>query len=166
MGLFKLNEIEIANKLEFQQLKMLFEHYQIASAPYYIDLTKFREIDREEILNKLQRVANELMINPRFPYPCYVITGKRLNPNKWTFPLCDNLEQLPNYYQKARSGKKKESGFSARITTYCEKLLSLQLTQKIELIKDKLKSQDGLYLSCMQMAHIERLLQKRIRRRK
>lgn len=165
MGQLHILEIKLDDKLETHVLRNWLSHHQIGSKPYYIDLTTRSQLEQEEILGKIQRLGEELLLNYFFPYTCYIIVGKRLSKKHWHLPLIEGLADLPSFYLKNRTSRKKEIGLSTKINTYSEKLSSLRLDLRLKDLHLKLKHQDQLYLACYQLGHIERIEAKKKKRK-
>ncbi len=165
MAQLQISEIKLDGKLETHILKNWLAHHHIGSRPYYIDLTALSQLEQEEILSKILRLSEELQLNFFFPYTCYFLVGKRLSKNHWHLPLIEGMADLPSFYLKNRISRKKELSLTAKINTYCEKLLSLKLDQRLKELHQKLKDQDQLYLTCYQLAHLERIETKKKKRK-
>lgn len=165
MTQLQINEISLNGKLDFQSLKMTLANELAMPGPHFIDLTKESQITRDEVVRKLQTAIEELKINVRFPYPCYLIVGNDIRYSHSSFPQIDNRGQLPYFFSKKQQSRKKEVSLTARITTYFEKLQGMPLDKNLKEVHAKLDQQDQLYIYCQQEAHLQRVLQKRSKRR-
>jgi hypothetical protein len=116
-------------------LKQLFVNNQVGNVPTFFSL----EIEKEELidlaLESIDKVLTDLNINPRFPFPLYIICSKR-NHFK-NLNLIQDKNQLPSHFKKKpQKLKTKEMGLLAKTEISSSRIKNLDIKKKMELLKD------------------------------
>lgn len=165
MSNLQIQEITFEGKIDYNSIKKLLSERHLGMAAYYINLSTFTAIDREDLIWKMQKIVAELKVNLIFPYPCYLIMGKGNYFNHCTFPQLETIGQLPSFFTHRRSARRKELGLNAKISTICEKLSGMPLDDNLKTLHQKLEGQDLLYLTCHQHAYLHAIELKRNKRK-
>jgi hypothetical protein len=137
---------------------------RIGKVPTFINLTNIKKEERISLLLDLQNAFLNLNLNPRFPYPCYII-GDNIQDDY--FPVANSVKDLPDhFFKKVKRPNNKELQLLNKLSLKVEKLSNLEMNRIIDNIRDTSNSQKKLYDNTKELYFIEILNYKLIEREK
>lgn len=137
---------------------------KIGKVPTFINLTELKKSEKDEIILKLKAQFLYLNLNPRFPYPCYLITEKVSDSY---FPTCLTVKELPDhFFKKVKRPNNKEVQLLNKLGLKVEKIKNLDLNRINDELQDTAYSQRKLYQYTKELYFLELLNYKLFERNK
>lgn len=128
-----LTEIKISD-YSYMSLKQLFLSNHVGKVPIYFSLNIEKEELIDRALESVSRVIKDLGINPKFPFPLYIICTKRTHYKNLN--LIKNTLQLPEHFKKKpQKLKNKEMGLLLKTEISSSRIKNLDIDEKMEFIK-------------------------------
>jgi hypothetical protein len=99
----------------------LLENINFGEVPVYVELGAIDLSDLYQALEHIAEYLDNFNINPKFPYPIYIVTHF-INSHP-VFPIIEDLNQLPSFFKKSNKrlinkdilALKKNNTFASRI---------------------------------------------------
>lgn len=128
---------------------------KIGKVPTYINIGEKKKDERISFLIDLKNIFLSENLNPRFPYPCYVITEKL---SEDYFPQALSVKELPDhFFKKVKRPNNKEVQLLNKLGLKVEKIKNLDMNKIMEGIKDTAYSQRKLYQNTKELYFYELL---------
>ena len=128
---------------------------KIGRVPTYINIFSLKKEEKSNLIVELKNAFLSLNINPRFPYPCYLITEK-LSDNY--FPQALSVKELPDhFFKKVKRPNNKEMQLLNKLALKVEKINNLDMNNIIEDVNDTSPSQKKLYTNTKEIYFLELL---------
>jgi hypothetical protein len=145
----------IFENYEIEYLKKRLNVSRVSQVPIYINLTHLKKDQRLQAILNLKSAFLGENLNPRFPYPCYVITEKV--PNDY-FPQVLSIKELPDhFFKKVKRPNNKELQLLNKLGLKVEKIKNLDMNNLTEQLKETSLSQKKLYQSTKELYFLELL---------
>jgi hypothetical protein len=137
---------------------------KIGKVPTFINLNQQNKSDRIDSAILLQKIFVSKNLNPRFPYPCYLIG--EIDHDRF-FPTAKNIKELPDhFFKKVKRPNNRELQLLNKLALKVEKINYLELNHLIEEFKDTGVSQKRLYFETKELYFYEFLHHKLVEREK
>ena len=137
---------------------------KIGKVPTFINLSAVKKDERNDILLNFKNCFLNLNINPRFPYPCYVIAE---NLKDDYFPTAQSVKELPDhFFKKVKRPNNKEMQLLNKLSLKVEKIKNLEMNRIMTNLKDTGISQRKLYANTKELYFLEVLNYRLIEREK
>ena len=132
-----IKELKISNNtVDF--LTFMLKKNRIGRTPLYIDLLTYDYNKTVKILKHLRIAISKIGVNPRFPYPLYIITDKLCH--YYNLPLVTNKKNLFSYYIKqGRNLNRREILILSKLYILLEKINNNNVTKEHSFIKTQSK---------------------------
>ena len=128
---------------------------RIGKVPSYINISSFKKMEKQTILLELENAFLSLNLNPRFPYPCYIICDRT---DSTYFPQAESVKDLPDhFFKKVKRPNNKELQLLNKLALKVEKINNLEINRIIDNLKDSSNSQKKLYQNTKELYFLELL---------
>ncbi len=121
---------------QFNELEVIFKKNAIGSGP---TLLQFPELDGKnlgEVYKMCEESFKHLGINPRFPYPTYILSEVGLKQT--FFPELKSTRAIPKHFiKKIKRIKKREQSLLDKITTLSERIKNHNISEDLNYLTNK-----------------------------
>lgn len=149
---------------ELDYMKEKLDDSRIGKVPTYINLTNVPKDDQNDTVLKLKELFIQLNLNPRFPYPCYLIVEN--NIDKY-FPTANSVKELPDhFFKKVKRPNNKELQLLNKLSLKVEKIRNLDMNRIMVELTHTSNSQKKLYDNTKELYFLEILNYKLIEKEK
>lgn len=149
---------------ELDYLKEKLLDSRIGKVPTYINLTTLPKEDQNDTVIIIKELFLELNLNPRFPYPCYLILDKNID---LYFPTVATVKELPDhFFKKVKRPNNKELQLLNKLSLKVEKIRNLDMNRIMEDLITTNISQKKLYDNTKELYFLEILNYKLIEKEK
>jgi len=137
------NEI-ILEGTSFDEIKKSLRKMHVGQGPTYLVMDEWQDEEFYDILSKLAQITNEMGYNVKLPFPFYIITSSiDYHP---IFPVAKSVNDLPSHFRKkVKRLKSKEHSLLAKVEVLSEKLINMELAEKIKKHRDRSSLNKELY---------------------
>lgn len=112
-----------------------------------------------EIVDTLKEVCVKLFINPKIPYPIFVVSNHVINSSDFLF--VKNKDDITNYYRlKMKKLKKRESHLLSKVRTYTTRINHYRVGESIDSLKEHSKKHKMLKAACKEKSFYTDIIEK------
>ncbi len=156
---------EIAfNDYEPSTIQEKLDEGKIGRVPCFINLTQVSKDERPSVLIEIKNAFIKLNLNPRFPFPCYVVGEKIIDDY---FPSAESVKELPDhFFKKVKRPNNKEIQLLNKLALKVEKIRNLEMNGIFNNLKDAALTQKKLYDITKELYFLEVINYKLIDREK
>ena len=130
-----LKELNIKN-FKVSSLILILKKNRIGRTPLSLDLLTYNENETLEILKNLKSAIIRLGVNPRFPYPIYIITDK-VNHYE-DLPIMKRKKDISSFYIGRRTNiNRREALILSKLYILLEKINNHNVTKECAFIKSQ-----------------------------
>jgi hypothetical protein len=149
---------------ELDYIREKIDDSKIGKVPTYINLTNVPKDNQKDTVLKIKDLFLELNLNPRFPYPCYLILEQ--NDDHY-FPTVSSVKELPDhFFKKVKRPNNKELQLLNKLSLKVEKIRNLDMNRiMVDLVQTNI-SQKKLYENTKELYFLEILNYKLIEKEK
>jgi hypothetical protein len=143
---------------QFEELGTVFKKNAIGSGPTLLQFPELEGKKLGEVQKMCEEIFKQLGINPRFPYPTYIIS--EVGINQTFFPELKSTRAIPKHFiKKIKRIKKREQSLLDKITTLSERIKNHNISQDLNYLTNKsvknkelrnLCSEKGFYLELIE----------------
>lgn len=158
--MFAPNIIEIPFELfDVPTLIRMLKKHNVGSRPAFIDLVDKDLDEQRTFLHALVEGLKHMRLNPRFPYPIYIISTKITHYGD--LPILESKRELPRYYvvDKTRPTNK-DQPLLKRANINLQSVLNVDLEKKFDYIRNTSFERKYLANLCRQTDFYEEILQR------
>lgn len=147
-------EILIEDK-DPQVLYEKIKESKVGKVPIFINLNDLKKDEKLDLIANLKNIFLELNLNPRFPYPFYLLTDKVSDDY---FPQAQTIKELPDhFFKKVKRPNNKELQLLNKLGLKVEKIRNLDSNKIMEGIQDAAYPQKKLYQNTKELYFLELL---------
>lgn len=149
---------------ELDYIREKLDDSRIGKVPTYINLTNVPKDEQINTVFKFKELFLDLNLNPRFPYPCYLIVD---HLEDQYFPTVQSVKELPDhFFKKVKRPNNKELQLLNKLSLKVEKIRNLDMNRiMVDLIQTN-NSQKKLYDNTKELYFLEILNYKLIEKEK
>lgn len=119
----------------------------IGKIPLYIDSNNFKEDEFYKLLLDLPLALNNLDVDPRFPYPLYLVTNYIRDHQ--LLPVVKSVSNLPkHFFLKTKKIQNKESHLLKKVEILQTRISNISIDEKYLQLSSSFKKQKMLYTLC------------------
>lgn len=134
-----MQKIEM-NVKDVPDLKNIFQKNNIGELPTILIFKDFTIEQSKKMISACEIMCDKLFINPRFPYPLYILN--EWNIEQSTFPEVSDINAVPRHFvKKIKRIKKREQNILDKVTTLSNRINNHSVTSDLEYIT--LKANDN-----------------------
>jgi hypothetical protein len=151
-----LEEIKLTTA-EISDLKALFTKAKVGNTPVYTDLSHLGRTRLTEVLTVMELVLKDLNINPKFPYPYYIINGNTEVSS--ILPIVKKFEDIPSYFQvEVKRVTNREQKLLDKIEVICSQIQNEDVEQRLHEYKMNILPQKFIKSLAKESLFLEQIL--------
>lgn len=129
----------VFQKIEFNDygvsaMMATLDKVNLGEVPVYWQSDIGHREELENFLSRLFQLLDSMKVNPKFPYPFYIVTD--LLTDHFFFPVVARVDQLPVFFNiRAQRLTAKEIVMANKCALVAEKIRNLELEEKLRLLQ-------------------------------
>ena len=112
-----------------------------------------------EIVDTLKEVCEKLFVNPKIPYPIFIVTQHPVKNSDFLF--VKNKDNISNYYRlKMKKLKKRENNLLNKVRTYTTRINHYRVGPSLEALSEHSRKHKMLKSACKEKAFYTDIIDK------
>lgn len=157
-------KLPLIQKLEIiptqvEEIQAIFKKNGVASCPTLLLFTNLNGHKLSVAFEMCQKAFQNLELNPRFPYPTYIVHEAETKQS--FFPEIQSQNNLPKHFiKKIKRVKKREQSLLDKVITLSDRIKNHKIHEDLEYLKSKSQQNRELSNLCAEKSFYLELLEK------